>query len=102
MKLSIVSPGGSGFEGTIESLTVDSLGGQLTILPLHADFLAFFDMTEIRVITTDATRFDDLWACDGYVQVNGAHVYVIAQFTSSCEAEVREVRQHLASVRGSS
>lgn len=97
----MVSPLGTAFEGEIESVRIDTRSGQLTIMPQHADFLAFFDVTEVRIapLAGGPDAPEAVWACAGHVHVKGDDVFVIAQFTDPEERTVRAVNGRLVSAR---
>lgn len=101
MNLSIVSPLGVSFEGPVEAITVDTTAGQLTILPMHADYLAFFDVTQVQITPFESGTEapESLWACNGYLHVKGDDVFVIAQLTDPDEDVVRAVHLSLAEAR---
>ena len=101
MNLSIVSPLGVSFEGPVDGVTVDTIAGQLTILPMHADYLAFFDVTQVQITprVNGPEAPASLWACNGYVHVKGDNVFVIAQLTDPDENVVRAVQVSLTQAR---
>ncbi|HML71616.1 MAG TPA: hypothetical protein PKA78_09650 [Macellibacteroides fermentans] len=74
MKLEIVSPKGSVFDGEADSVLFPGLMGDFMILPNHAPLLAVLSEGTIRIEHNGETRFIEVTG--GVVEVVGSAIHV--------------------------
>ncbi|MFC4225031.1 F0F1 ATP synthase subunit epsilon [Lysinibacter cavernae] len=82
MMLQVFTPAGLQFSGDIEGFVIDTNTGRRTILQRHGDYLGFFDVTRITMLSGDA---EPLFAASGYVHVAGGQATVLAESAGSSE-----------------
>lgn len=83
MMLQVFTPAGLQFSGEVEGFVIDTNSGRRTILQRHGDYLGFFDVTRITLLSGDS---EPLFAASGYVHVVGGQATVLAESAGSSEA----------------
>ena len=77
MRVTVISPDGSIFDGEAESLQVPAYDGQVGILPHHAPFMTLLGEGTLQVRVAGGERA--LTVQGGFLQVVGNVVRVVAE-----------------------
>ena len=79
-QLTIVTPQGPAYEGSVESVVLPGSEGDFGVLPSHERLLAPLRIGEVEVRTADGLFYAAI--ADGFAEVNGEEVVVMVE---SCE-----------------
>ena len=86
MKIHIVTPEKTIFDGDIRELTAAGIDGEFGILPEHAPFVTILAPGVVSVKMADG-RTDELAVSGGYIEVTGDHVILLVE-SAEREGEV--------------
>jgi F-type H+-transporting ATPase subunit epsilon len=78
LTLEIVTPEARVYNDTVDSVVIPTLEGEIGILPGHIPLLSRVDNGELRVQKAGTVQF--LAVGEGFVQVEGDHVSVVAEY----------------------
>jgi len=79
MRVTVISPERSVFEGDAEAVVAPAFDGEVGILPRHAPFMTLLGRGELRIRQGGAAhRFE---VRGGFLQVNGDNVRIVAEHT---------------------
>jgi F-type H+-transporting ATPase subunit epsilon len=92
-QLTIVTPQGSAFEGTVDGVVLPGTEGDFGVLANHERLLAPLRVGEVEIRENSGSTFAAI--ADGFAEVDGEHVVVLVE---SCEvaADIDVAREHLA------
>lgn len=83
MKLSIVTPEKAIFEGDIESLTIPTPTGEITILPHHINLVTQVEPGEAIIKTDKKTEY--LGVTGGFLEMHDNHITILADYAVASE-----------------
>lgn len=78
IKLSLVSPSKSVFEGEVESVQLPASEGMLGIMPGHATMLALLGHGKVTIHTGSESDVSDFFVSGGFFEVKDNRVTVLA------------------------
>jgi F-type H+-transporting ATPase subunit epsilon len=87
MNLTVVSPEGKIYNGETQGFVIDTISGQKTFLDRHADYISFFDLSKLTIISS---KDQEIYVALGYIHIEDNKAVVIAQIASSNETKVKE------------
>jgi len=85
MKVELITPTGSFFDGEAIQVTVPAIDGEMGILNHHADMLAALGNGPVRVMKMDGTVFNMNLAGGGFLQVSKNTVSILAESATSID-----------------
>lgn len=90
MRLSIVTPETSAYDGPAAHVVVPGFDGEVAFLPGHAPFVGLLGAGELRCQLPDGAGLRRWYLAGGVVQVVGDEVSVLAETVSPVDALVAE------------
>ena len=98
MRIRIVCPESSAYEGDAAFVVLPSLGGELGVLPGHASEICSVEAGRVRVSDTAMGTVDHVFVVSGgYAQITGDEVIILAERAADTAAiDVDAVRASLA------
>ena len=95
-ELSIVTPQGPAFEGTVDSVVLPGSEGDFGVLPSHERLLAPLRIGAVEVHKSDGSFYAAV--ADGFAEVDGEKVVVLVD-SCECAPDVDVARAELARER---
>jgi F-type H+-transporting ATPase subunit epsilon len=78
MRVTVISPGGSVFEGPADSVIAPAYDGQVGILPRHAPFMTLLGQGTVRIRGAEGSRA--IRVKGGFLQVARNTVRIVAEY----------------------
>jgi len=85
VKVELITPTGSIFDGDASQLTVPAVDGEMGILENHADMLTALGNGPIRIQKSDGSALSMDLAGGGFLQVSKNAVSILAESASSID-----------------
>ena len=92
-ELSIVTPQGPAFEGSVDSVVLPGSEGDFGVLPSHERLLAPLRVAAVEIHGSDGVVYAAV--ADGFAEVDGDRVVVLVE-SCECAADVDVARAELA------
>jgi F-type H+-transporting ATPase subunit epsilon len=98
LKLEIVTPDATVYSGEVESVILQGIEGQITILPQHTQLIT--QLTPGEMVVRKAGHNEFLAVGEGLVQITGERVAIVTDMAVAAEnvdeAKAEEARQRAA------
>ena len=85
MRVTVMSPAGSVFEGPADSVVAPAYDGEVGILPRHAPFMTLLGEGTVKI--REGERTHRVRVRDGFLQVANDTVRVVAEYAEHSDGE---------------
>ncbi len=97
LKVAVVTPEGSAYEGAAEQVVVPAFDGEIAFLPGHAPFLGLLGLGELRITGQAGAAASRFFLAGGVVQVQDDEVVLLAErVVPAARLDAAQSRQELA------
>ena len=85
MKVELITPTGSFFDGEASKITVPAIDGEMGILENHADMLTALGAGPVMLTKTDGSVFKMNLSGGGFLQVSKNEISILAESATSID-----------------